>query len=97
MCKYCDMTLVNKEKSCKEYYIHSPFYLRDEYDYKKIKANGYNPTMYLREYKKTGIWSIICEFADDAGTVVETQVVYCPRCGKRLLGFNNDNICEETL
>lgn len=91
MCEYCDMTLVNTERACKDYFIHKPFYLKDEYTGKRIKADGYHPTMYLREYRPSGdhTWSLICEFADEGGTVVEAPVIYCPRCGDKLVGKNN--------
>ncbi len=47
--------------------------------------------MYLREYRPDGdhIWSLICELADDKGTVIEMPVIYCPRCGDKLVGKNN--------
>lgn len=91
MCEHCDMTLVNVETACKDYFIHKPFYIRDEHTGRRIKANGNYPMMYLREYRNVGshTWSLICEFADDNGTVVEMPIIYCPRCGDKLVGKNN--------
>ena len=91
MCEYCDMTLVNTQTACKDYFIHKPFTLRDEHTGKRIKADGDHPVMYLREYRTGGghTWSLICEFADEGGTVVESSVIYCPRCGDKLVGKNN--------
>ena len=88
MCEYCDMTLVNVETACKDYFIHKPLHLRDEHTGKRIKANGEYPIMYLREYRNDGsnTWSLICEFADEAGTVIESPIIYCPRCGDHLIG-----------
>lgn len=85
MCKYCNTDLVNKEYACKEYFIHEPFYLADAHTHKALEANGDNPVLYLREYRELDCWSLICEFADDAGTVVEALVSHCPRCGRKLL------------
>ena len=53
MCEYCDMTLVDVEHACPDYFIHKPLHLIDEYSGKRIKADGYNPIMYLREYRKS--------------------------------------------
>ena len=89
MCEYCDMTLVDVGHSCKDYFIHKPFHLYDDFNGKRIKANGENPTMYLREYRRVGLWDLICEFADDHGMVVRTPIIYCPRCGQKLVGTNN--------
>lgn len=91
MCEYCDMTLVDKEHTCDDYFIHKPFKIKDEHTKKRIKANGEYPIMYLREYRPSGshIWSLICEFADDGGTIIEMPVIYCPRCGDKLVGKNN--------
>lgn len=88
MCEYCDMTLMH---TCKDYFTHKPFDLKDEYTGKRIKADGNHPVMYLREYRPAGdhIWSLICEFADNYGTVVETPVIYYPKCGDKLVGKNN--------
>lgn len=88
MCKYCDMSLVNIETACKDYFIHRPFYLKNEHTKKRIKADGTNPVTYLREYRNNGshTWSLICEFADEAGAVVESPIIYCPICGDRLIG-----------
>lgn len=90
MCEYCDMTLVDIENSCDEYFIHKPLNLRNDSTYRRIKADGNHPIMYLREYRqsKTHTWSLVCEFADEAGTVVVTPIVYCPRCGDKLVGRN---------
>lgn len=88
MCEYCDMTLVDVEHACEDYFIHKPFCLRDEHTNKRIKADGNHSLMYLREYRKAKVWSIICEFADDYGTVVEIPIIYCPRCGNKLAGKN---------
>lgn len=88
MCEYCDMTLVNVEHASPEYFIHKPFYVRDDHTGRRIKADGNHATMYLREYRNVGshTWSIICEFTDDAGSIVETPIIYCPRCGDKLVG-----------
>lgn len=88
MCEYCDMTLVDVENACDEYFIHKPLHLKDDYTNKRIKADGNHPMMYLREYRqsKTHTWGLVCEFSDEAGTVVETPVIYCPRCGDKLVG-----------
>ena len=89
MCKYCDMSIVDPEIASPEYYIHRPFYLLDDHTRKRIKADGNHPIMYLREYRNNigcHTWSIICEFADDPGRVVETPVIYCPVCGDKLIG-----------
>ena len=83
MCKYCDMTEVDIKNSS-DYYIHKPFNLIDDYSQKVLVPNGNNPIMYLREYKKD-IWSLICEFADDKGTVVEMKINNCPKCGRKLI------------
>ena len=85
MCEYCDMTLVNVENACEEYFIHKPLHLRDDHTYKRIKADGEHPIMYLREYRKSTLWQLVCEFADDNGTVVASPIIYCPRCGRDLL------------
>ena len=87
MCKYCDTQLVNKEHACPEYFIHKSFRLIDEHTKDQIKDNGDNPVMYLREYRKPlhPVWSLVVEFADEKGTVVESAVLYCPRCGRLLL------------
>ena len=97
MCEYCDMTLVNTQTACKDYFIHKPFTLRDEHTGKRIKADSDHPVMYLREYRTGGdhTWSLICEFADEGGTVVESSVIYCPRCGDKLVGKNNE-LTEDT-
>lgn len=89
MCEYCDMTLVNVEHACEDYFIHKPLHLRDDYNGKRIKADGNHPIMYLREYRKSNTWGLVCEFADSCGTIVETPVIYCPRCGDKLVGKNN--------
>lgn len=90
MCEYCDMTLVNVENACKDYFIHKSFYIIDEHTRKCIKADGEHPVMYLREYRTDGsrVWSLICEFADDEGTVIEMPVIYCPKCGDNLAEKN---------
>lgn len=90
MCDYCDMTDVNVEHACKDYFIHKPFYLVNEHTHEILKANGNNPVLYLREYREVDHWSLICEFADDAGTVVEATVSHCPRCGRKLEGTNKE-------
>lgn len=92
MCQYCDMTLVDVEHACKDYFIHKPLPIRNDYTGKRIKADGNHPIMYLREYRLSGshVWSLICEFADEEGTVIETPICYCPRCGDRLIGKNNE-------
>ena len=89
MCEYCDMTLVDVEHACKDYFVHKPFHIRNDTG-KRIKANGDYPIMYLREYRQSGshTWSLICEFADDKGTIIEMPVIYCPRCGNKLVGRN---------
>ena len=91
MCEYCDMTLVNKEHARRDYFTHKPFYLINERTGKRIKADGNNPVMYLREYRPDGdhVWSLVVEFADEHDTVVESPILYCPRCGDALVGKNN--------
>lgn len=89
MCQYCDMTLVNVEYACEDYFIHKPLHVRDDFTGKRIKADGNHPIMYLREYRKTHTWALVCEFADDNGTVIETPIIYCPRCGDKLVGKSN--------
>lgn len=88
MCEYCDMTLVDVEHASPEYFIHKPFYIIDDHTRRRIKADGNHSIMYLREYRNAGshTWSIICEFADDVGNVVEMPIIYCPRCGDDLVG-----------
>lgn len=90
MCEYCDMTLVDIENACEKYFIHKPFYIRDDFTGKRIKADGNHSMMYLREYRNIGsnTWSLICEFADNKGAVIEMPVIYCPRCGGKLVGSN---------
>lgn len=90
-CEYCDMTSVNKEHACKDYFIHKSFSLIDAHTKKHIEADGTHPEMYLREYRNEGLhlWSLIVEFADEAGTVVELPISYCPICGNKLIGKNN--------
>lgn len=92
MCKYCDTQLVNKERACPDYFIHKSFRLIDEHTKDQIKDNGDNPVMYLREYRKPlhPVWSLVVEFADEKGTVVESAVLYCPRCGRPLLEDNSE-------
>lgn len=73
MCRFCNMTNVDIKNTCKDYYIHRPFVIINEYNQEVLEPNGNNPTMYLREYIKgdmKGFWSLICEFADDNGTVI---------------------------
>ena len=91
MCSYCSMTSVNKEHACKEYFIHKAFAFADEHTHELIKSDVEHPVMYLREYRNEGghVWSLIIELADDAGTVLETPAMYCPRCGDKLTGKNN--------
>ena len=91
MCQYCDMTLVDVEHACDEYFIHKPLYVRNSENFKRIKADGNHPMMYLKEYRQTvtHIWALVCEFADDNGTVIETPICYCPKCGDKLVGKNN--------
>ena len=84
MCRYFDMTEVNTKHSCEDYFIHKSFRLQDDYDGKLIRNNGNNPCMYLREYRKTTYWEIVIELADEVGTVIRTQAVYCPKCGRKL-------------
>lgn len=84
MCDYCDKTDVDVEHANKDYFIHKPFYLINEYTHEVLKANGNNPVLYLREYRTIDHWSLICEFADDVGMVVESPVSYCPKCGRKL-------------
>ena len=52
MCKYCDMTEVNVEHACEDYFIHKSFRLQDDFNGKVIGNSGSYPHMYLREYKK---------------------------------------------
>ena len=78
------MTEVNSEHACEDYFIHKPFRLQDDYDGKLIKNDKWHPCMYLREYRKTSYWEIVIEFADDSGTVLRTQAVNCPKCGRKL-------------
>ena len=85
MCKYCDTSYIDVQYSCSDYFVHRPFYLRNDYNGKRIKADRNNPIMYLREYSKSNTWSLICEFADEEGTVIETPIIYCPRCGNKLV------------
>ena len=90
MCQYCDMTLV--AVNANEYYFkHKPMYVRNSKNYKRIKADGYSPMMYLKEYIHPGphTWALVCEFNDDDETVIETPISYCPRCGDKLVGKNN--------
>ena len=85
MYSYCNRTQVDIDNACKEYFIHKPLPLKDEHTQQPIKADGEHPVMYLREYRTAGsTWSLICEFADDAGNVVELPIIYCPRCGSKL-------------
>lgn len=84
MCDYCDKTDVNVEHANKDYFIHKPFYLVNEYTHEVLKADGNSPVLYLREYRTIDRWSLICEFADDAGMVVESPISHCPRCGRKL-------------
>ena len=85
MCDYCNMTDVNTKHACKDYFIHKPFFLVNEYTHEPLEANGSNPVLYLREYREVNRWSLICEFADDAGMVVEAPVSHCPKCGRTLI------------
>lgn len=90
MCDYCDITDVNIKHACKEYFIHKSFFLVDEHTHELLKDTGYNPVMYLREYRDLDRWSLICEFADDNGTVIEAPISYCPRCGRTLMKEENN-------
>lgn len=89
MCEYCDMTLVYVEEDS---FIHKPLHIRNERTGKRIKADGNNPVMYLREYRKAKSWSLICELTDDNCSVIETPVIYCPRCGRRLANAETTQI-----
>lgn len=88
MCKYCDMTEVNIEYACDDYFIHKSFRLQDDFNGKVIGNSESYPYMYLREYRNTPYWEIVMEFADDAGTVLRTQAVHCPKCGRKLNQMN---------
>lgn len=88
MCEFCDMTSVNLEHACNEYFIHKSFNIQNDETKKTIKEDGNNPVIYLREYRKNEKWSIVCELADKNGTVIETPVVFCPKCGRKLKQSN---------
>ena len=88
MCEFCDMTSVNLKHACDEYFIHKSFGVKNDETKKTIKAGGDNPVMYLREYRNNERWSAVCEFADESGTVIETPVVFCPKCGRKLKQSN---------
>ena len=89
MCDCCDITNVNTIQA-NDYYMYKSFYLVDEYTHEVLEATGRNPVLYLRQYKLTDHWSLICEFADDKGTVIESPVNFCPICGDRLAGKNKE-------
>ena len=84
MCDYCSKADVNVEHANKDYFIHKPFYLINEYTHEVLLANGRNPVLYLREYRNIDHWSLICEFADEEGMVIEAPIDHCPRCGRKL-------------
>lgn len=91
MCKFCNMDSVNLKHACDEYFIHKLFEIQNDETKKAIRADGNNPVVYLREYRKNEKWSIVCEFADVNGTVVEIPVSFCPMCGKKLKHSNKEN------
>ena len=91
MCRFCDTADANIKNTCKDYYIHNPFIVSDEHNQEVLEPDENNPIMYLREYTKgdmKGLWSLVCEFADDNGTVIETRVGCCPMCGRKLTKIN---------
>lgn len=90
MCDYCDMTFINEDRSCDEYLVHKPLYLKDENTRRRIKADWKHPIMFLKEYRRVGIWHLVCKTPDDDTILVETPIIYCPRCGRKLAGFNNE-------
>lgn len=91
------MTGVDTKHACPEYFIHEPLPLTDDFDKKVILPDRSSPVTYLREYRNKNQWSLVCEFADDAGTVIETIITHCPKCGRNLTNCNTSGISERKL
>lgn len=93
-CKYCDNSFILKENS--EVICHRPFHLEDS-NYKRIKANGEKPLTYLEECinTKTHIWQMVTEINNEYKDELRVSVIYCPRCGQKLVGFNSTLLDKE--
>lgn len=50
--------------------------------------------MYLREeiVPETHLWQIVMELNNKDRDIIETPVIYCPRCGEKLICDNLEKI-----
>lgn len=88
MCKFCSVSFANVKYACEEYLIYKLFELKNDETKKSYNTDGNEPVMYLREYRQDKKWSVVCEFADNDGRVVETPVYFYKKCGRKLKDEN---------